>query len=129
MLETLFVAEDVYSQAEIEEAVDEAKAKKPELDLARQLIDSLAGEFEPKEQLTSEYRHDLRKLLEEKLAGAPIVEPEPVAEAPVIDLMEALRQSVAEAKKRKATAKAAAAGREARRGAQEGSRQEALKRF
>ena len=105
VLETLFVAEDVYSQAEIEEAAGEAGApKKAALDLARQLVGSLVGEFEPKEQLTSDYREDLRNLLEAKLAGAPIAEPQPVADAPVIDLMEALRKSVAEAKKRKAPA-------------------------
>src|SRR5262249_29570360 len=50
-LETLFLTEDVYSQAEIDEAVDEVKVKKPELELARQVIESLVGEFEPKEEL------------------------------------------------------------------------------
>ena len=79
VLETLFVAEDVYSQAEIEEAAADAQApKKAELDLARQLVDSLVGEFDPGEQLTSEYRQDLRKMLEAKLAGQPIEGPEEV---------------------------------------------------
>ena len=109
VLETLYVAEDVYSQAEIDEAAEETKVKKAELDLARQLVDSLVGAFEPKGQLTSEYRQDLRKLLEAKLAGEPIAEPEPVPVAPVIDLMEALKKSVAEAQKRKPAGKAAAA--------------------
>jgi len=108
VLETMFVAEDVYSQAEIDEAIEETEVKKAELDLARQLVESLVGAFEPKEQLTSEYRQDLRKMLEAKLAGEPIAKPEPVAEAPVIDLMEALKKSVAEAKERKAPAKKAA---------------------
>ena len=111
VLETLYVAEDVYSQAEIDEAAEETKVKKAELDLARQLVESLVGAFEPKEQLTSEYRQDLRELLEAKLAGEPIVEPEPVPEAPVIDLMEALKKSVAEAKERKTAAKAPAPAR------------------
>jgi DNA end-binding protein Ku len=103
VLETLFVAEDVYSQAEIDEAAADGQApKKAELDLARQLVDSLVGEFDPREQLTSEYREDLRKMLEAKLAGQPIEEPEEVEEAPVIDMMAALKQSVAEAKRRKA---------------------------
>ena len=107
VLETLFVAEDVYSQAEIDEATEEAtKPKKAELDLARQLVGSLSGEFDPREQLTSEYREDLRKLLEAKLDGQPIEEPEPEPEAPVIDLMAALKQSVAEAKQKKQPAKA-----------------------
>jgi DNA end-binding protein Ku len=105
VLETLFVAEDVYSQAEIDEATEETDVRAAELDLARQLVESLVGAFEPKEQLTSEYRQDLRRLLEAKAAGQPIAEPEPVEEAPVIDLMEALKKSVAEAKERKAPAK------------------------
>ena len=105
VLETLYVAEDVYSQAEIDEAAGDGQApKKAELDLARQLVDSLVGEFDPREQLTSEYRQDLRKMLEAKLDGQPIEEPEEVEEAPVIDLMAALKQSVADAKKRKVPA-------------------------
>jgi DNA end-binding protein Ku len=105
-LETLFVAEDVRSEAEIEEAVGEADVKDAELELARQVIDSLAGEFDP-DQLVSEYRSDLRTMLEAKLAGEEVKRPEPVAdEAPVIDLMEALRQSVSEVQKeRKPAAK------------------------
>jgi DNA end-binding protein Ku len=95
VLETMFVAEDVHSQAEIEEAVGDTGVKEPELALARQVIDSLVGEFDPAE-LTSEYRRDLRAMLEAKLAGQEIAEPEPVADAPVVDLMEALRRSVAE---------------------------------
>jgi DNA end-binding protein Ku len=108
-LETLFLAEDVYSQVEIAEAVAEVEVKGPELDLARQVIDSLVAGFEPKE-LTSEYRRDLRAMLEAKLAGEEIKQPEPVAETPVVDLMDALRQSVAEAQKRKPAAKKAASG-------------------
>jgi len=95
-LETLFLAEDVRSQAEIEEAVGEAEVKDAELGLARQVIDSLAADFEPTE-LESVYRRDLRALLESKLKGEEIAKPEPVPEAPVIDLMEALRRSVEQA--------------------------------
>jgi DNA end-binding protein Ku len=97
-LETLFLAEDVHSQAEISEAVEETSVKKTELELARQVIESLAGEFDAAE-LQSDYRRDLRAMLEAKLRGEEIVAPEPVAEAPVIDLMEALKASVAAAKK------------------------------
>jgi DNA end-binding protein Ku len=98
-LETLFVAEDVFSQTEIEEAVGDADVKKPELDLARQVIESMVAEFDPGE-LKSEYRSLLRELLEAKLAGREVAKPEPVAEAPVVDLMEALKRSVAEAQSR-----------------------------
>jgi DNA end-binding protein Ku len=96
-LETLFLAEDVYSQAEISEAVGEAEVRDNELALARQVIESLTGNFEP-EELRSEYRRDLRALLEAKMRGEVIEAPEPVVEAPVIDLMEALKASVAAAK-------------------------------
>ena len=46
-LETLFVHEDVKDHAEIDEAVGDAEVKKPELDLAKQIISSLQGPFEP----------------------------------------------------------------------------------
>ena len=68
VLETMFVAEDVYSQAEIDEAVEEIDVKKAELDLARQVIASMASEFDPSE-LVSEYRGNLRAMLEAKLEG------------------------------------------------------------
>jgi DNA end-binding protein Ku len=100
VLETLYLAEDVYSQAEIDEAVADTEVKDAELGLARQVIESLTGDFAPKEELVSDYRRDLRSLLEAKLAGEEIARPEPVAEAPVVDLMEALKRSVAEAQAR-----------------------------
>lgn len=105
VLETLYLVEDVYSQEEIDEAIKSTDVKKTELDLARQIINSLAADFEPTE-LTSEYRRDLRELLEAKLSGEPIAEPEPMPEkAPVIDLMEALKASVAAAKDKGEAAK------------------------
>jgi DNA end-binding protein Ku len=97
-LETLFLAEDVRSEGEIEDAVAQIEVKEAELELARQVIASLVGEFDAGE-LESEYRRDLRALLEAKLAGEEIAAPAAPAEpaAPVVDLMEALRASVAEA--------------------------------
>jgi len=112
-LETLFLAEDVYSQAEIAEAVAGTEVKEAELELARQVIESLAGDFEPS-LLTSEYRRDLRALLEAKLRGEELVAPEPVPEAPVLDLMEALKASVAAAKQRAAKQRAPAKPKAAR---------------
>jgi DNA end-binding protein Ku len=113
-LETLFLNEDVRSQAEIEEAVDETDVKDAELGLARQVIDALAGDFEP-ESLESKYRRDLHAMLEAKLAGEEIAKPEPVTETPVIDLMEALRASVAQAGKKKEPAAAKTTAKSGRR--------------
>ena len=87
------------------------EVKDAELELALQVIASLVGDFEPSE-LEFEYRRDLRALLEAKLAGEEIARPEPQPEAPVVDLMEALKRSVAEAKERKpARGAKAASGR------------------
>ena len=108
-LETLFLSADVYSQAEIGEAVDEVEVKDTELALARQVISSLAAEFDP-DDLQSEYRGNLRAMLEAKAAGQEITTPEPVAETPVIDLMEALRRSVEEAQQAKPALSSAKAG-------------------
>src|SRR6266540_3938510 len=115
-LETLFFAEDIRSRSEIEEAVGETKVKKPELELAQQVIESISGEFDP-EAFVNDYREDLRRMLEAKLEGKEIARPEPVPEAPVIDLMDALKQSVAETKKQKGAPakKAASSGRSRRK--------------
>jgi len=99
VLETLYLSEDVYSDAEISEAVEETDVKEPELALAHQIIDGLSGEFDPAE-LTSAYRANLRTLLEAKLAGQelpPPAEPE-VPETPSGDLLAALKASVEAAK-------------------------------
>ena len=103
-LETLYFAEDIRSRAEIDEAVQETEVKDPELEMARQLVDSLVGDFDP-EEFENDYRRELRTMLEAKLAGEEIQRPEPVAPAPVVDLMDALKQSVAQAQKGKGTAK------------------------
>jgi len=113
-LETMFLTEDVNSQAEIEEAVGDGEVKKPELELARQVIDSLVGEFDPTE-LTSEYRQNLREMLKAKLEGQEIARPEPVPETPVIDLMEALKKSVEEVKEGKPARKSRAASKDGSR--------------
>jgi DNA end-binding protein Ku len=101
-LQTLFYSEDIRARGEIDDAVGGVEVKAPELDLAKQVIQSLVGEWVP-DEFENEYRTELRAMLEAKLAGEEIAVPEPVAEAPVVDLMEALRRSVDEAKERKAT--------------------------
>jgi DNA end-binding protein Ku len=104
-LETLFFADDVRPRAEIEEAVGETEVQRAELDLARQVIASLEGEFEPAD-FENEYRRDLKAMLEAKLAGQEVTRPEPVPETPVVDLMDALKRSVSEVQERKPSAAA-----------------------
>ncbi|MBI3647636.1 MAG: Ku protein [Actinobacteria bacterium] len=99
-----FVLETMYWPDEIREAdfggvnVD-VKVREQELQMARQLIESLTGEWDA-EGFTDEYREALLKIVEAKIEGREIefVAPEPAAK--VVDLMEALKASVAAAKKR-----------------------------
>ena len=90
------------------------QVKQEEKKLARQLIDSLVADFQP-EKYRDEYQESLKGLIQAKLEGQEVaVAPQPQL-APVIDLMEALKKSLArsEATPRKPparVAKAAATG-------------------
>ena len=98
-----FVLETMYWPDEIREAdfggvkVDH-KVRDQELQMARQLIENLTGAWNP-EEFTDEYREALLGIVEAKINGEEIemVAPEPTAK--VVDLMEALKASVAAAKK------------------------------
>jgi len=112
-LELLYYAEDIRSRAEIHEALADTDVKEAEVAMARQLVESLSGDFDP-EDYANEYRGELRAMLDSKLKGAEIVRPEPAPEvAPVIDLVDALKQSIAAAKDEKPPAKAPARRRKA----------------
>jgi DNA end-binding protein Ku len=102
-LETLYYAEDIRPRAEIDEAVAGTDVADPELDMARQLVASMVGEFDP-EDYANEYRGELRAMLDAKLEGKEISVPEPAEPAQVIDLMEALKESVSQAQKAKTAA-------------------------
>ena len=79
---------------EIAEAA-EAKTTKRELDVAKQLIESLAGDFEP-EKFRDTYRDEVLSLIERKAEGKEIaVQPPPEeVSAPAPDLMTALKASL-----------------------------------
>jgi len=99
VLETLYFAEDVRSADEIRDAVSEIEVKDDELSVARQLVESLAGSFTP-EDFVNEHRAQLRAMLESKRDGEEIVVADEVEQvAPVIDIMDALKESLARAKK------------------------------
>jgi DNA end-binding protein Ku len=73
---------------------------KKELDLAKVVVESLEGDFDPS-QYVDEYQAQLRQLIEDKLErGDAVASERPEAEGEegggeVLDLMEALRRSVA----------------------------------
>ena len=78
---------------------DTSLIKKPELELAKSLISSLAADFDP-EKYHDEYRDNLKGLIQAKVEGRETVEPPAATHlAPVVDIMEALKMSLANAKK------------------------------
>jgi DNA end-binding protein Ku len=97
-VELLFYPEDVRPKDEIEEIVSGTKVSKPELEMAKQLVDSLSRPFDPGE-FENEHKRDLMALIEKKLSGEEItVAPEPERREPVPDLMAALQASLEQAK-------------------------------
>ncbi|MCP2326359.1 DNA end-binding protein Ku [Hamadaea flava] len=78
---------------------DQVKLHKQELQMAGSLIESMSDEFDPTEY-TDAYREALQQVIEAKVEGREVVAPpQPQeGEAEVIDLMAALRESVAKAK-------------------------------
>lgn len=98
-LETLYYPEDVRmrDRREISERLEGVEASDDELGMAAQLVEGLAREFRP-EEYPNETRAALLEFLEAKAAGEEIAEPEDVREpAPVVDLMAALKASLAAA--------------------------------
>jgi DNA end-binding protein Ku len=88
---------------------DTSLVKPAELAMAKTLIETLAAEFEP-EKYSDAYRANLKAMIQAKIEGKQTVEPPQEAHlAPVIDIMEALKMSLENAKKpvRTATGKAA----------------------
>jgi DNA end-binding protein Ku len=99
-LTTMRFHDEVTSPQDLDgEVFEEAKPKKPEkreLEMAKQLIDSLTSDFDP-DKYRDEYREELLDLLERKAEGKEVVsaateEPKPT-KAP--DLMAALEESLA----------------------------------
>jgi DNA end-binding protein Ku len=103
VLETMHWPDEIRSAA-FEELDKNVEVRDAELKMARQLIQQLSGEFDP-EQFADEYRARLEELVEQKVEGQEItVAAEPEEEpTKVVDLMDALKASVAEAKKKPAS--------------------------
>jgi DNA end-binding protein Ku len=121
MLHTMYYAEEVKKVEGF--GAPDVELKESEVKVAHQLIEALADEWDP-EKYKDSFQENLKKLIETKLEGGEVAEVErPKKLAPVVDLMAALKQSLAQMEGRKkpaATAKteepAATAGGKSRRG-------------
>jgi DNA end-binding protein Ku len=96
-LATMLFADEVLSPQRLDEVTDasDVKTTKRELDVAKQLVDSLAGNFVP-EDFRDTYREDVLALIENKAQGKAIAVQPPAEEvaAPAPDLMSALKASL-----------------------------------
>lgn len=119
---TMIFADEVLSPDRLEEVVEaqDVETTKRELDIAKQLVESLAGDFEP-QRYHDAYRQEVLAMIERKAQGKEIAVAPAVEEAatPAPDLMGALKASLeavrareketgAAKPKRKAPARAAA---------------------
>ncbi|SCG63826.1 non-homologous end joining protein Ku [Micromonospora coxensis] len=78
---------------------EDLKVRPPELAMASSLIDSMAGEFQP-DAFTDDYRAALQEVIDAKVEGREVVQPEEEEAAPAaaVDLMAALKASVERAR-------------------------------
>ncbi|MDX6650708.1 MAG: end-binding protein Ku [Solirubrobacteraceae bacterium] len=100
-METMLFPDEVVDPLSLDELpVEDAKATKRELEMARQLIASLSGDFDPS-QYRDEYRERVLELIERKAQGEEIAV-QPAAQEPekVPDLMAALEASIKAVKDR-----------------------------
>ena len=102
----------MYYQDEIRQVdefrTDTSLVKDKELEMAKMLISSLEADFEP-QKYHDTYRENLQQMIEAKIEGKKVVATPAAHVAPVIDIMEALKKSLAE-KRKPAQAATAAAG-------------------
>jgi DNA end-binding protein Ku len=103
----------MYYQDEIRQVdefrTDTSLVKDKELAMAKMLISSLEAEFEP-QKYHDQYRDNLQKMIEAKIEGKKVVAAPSEHIAPVIDIMEALKRSLAEKRKPAQAATAVASG-------------------
>jgi DNA end-binding protein Ku len=99
VLETMFWPDEIRSTGALDlPEGKEATVRAKELQMARSLVESLADKFRP-ESYTDAYRTALEDLIERKMRGETRNARRRKPDAKVIDLMEALKASVDEAKK------------------------------
>ncbi|PYX69008.1 MAG: Ku protein [Acidobacteria bacterium] len=99
MLHTMYYAEEVRKVEGF--GAPDVELKEAEVKVAHQLIEALADDWDP-EKYKDNFQENLKKLIETKLEGGEIAEVEkPKKLAPVVDLMAALKQSLAQMEGRK----------------------------
>jgi len=94
LVQTMFFDDEI---KELPKSYTRQSVNEAELTMAKALISSMEQPFEPA-AYKDEYQERLRSLISDKIAGNEIVAPASEGRGNVIDLMEALRESVERAK-------------------------------
>jgi DNA end-binding protein Ku len=96
LLETMYYADEIRQP----ESVDgKGQLPKAEVEMAKSLVENLSEKFKP-DKYDDRYRKELLDLIRAKAKGRKLPEPKEAEEAEVVDLMAALRESVAQTKKK-----------------------------
>jgi DNA end-binding protein Ku len=98
VLETMYYADEVRQPEEVA-GNGKVEVRKPEVEMAKSLVENLSAEFDPG-KYDDTYRKELLELLRAKAKGAPLPEPEEESDGEVVDLMAALRESVERTQKK-----------------------------
>jgi DNA end-binding protein Ku len=97
VLHTMYYQDEIRALDEFR--TDTSNVREMELKMAMQLVEGLSAAFEP-EKYRDTFRETLRAMIDAKIAGQEIVAPPQTQElAPVVDIMEALKTSLAALKK------------------------------
>ena len=99
VLHTLYYPDELHETHRSE--APKAKYTPKELDLAKSLVNHLAAPFKPGE-FHDAYRENVERLISQKRKGQEITAIEKPRKAPVVDLLEALKRSIAARKPAKA---------------------------
>jgi DNA end-binding protein Ku len=111
VLETMYWPDEIREPA-FEELDKDIKIRPQEVQMAKSLVENLTDEWNP-DEFKDEYREALMGIVEKKVAGEEIEVIEAPEPTKVLDLMEALKQSVESTKKEKRPAKRAATRKKA----------------
>jgi DNA end-binding protein Ku len=94
-MSVLHYGAQVKQPREFDELMPDVTVKANELKLARTLIEGTSADEVDLSEYVDHYTEKLRELVEAKVAGRDVVAPPEDEDAPVVNLMDALRQSVA----------------------------------
>ena len=101
MMSFLSYAEDLKDTKEFDDEVQDVDLSSDEMKMAKLLTDAMAEDRFDVGAYKDDYAEKMRKLVEAKVAGQEVVAP-PEEPAPrIINLVEALKQSIAESQKKK----------------------------